>query len=185
MRGKNAIFWSTFSKKGLKTPFLACFSKFCLRRRKIDQNRVFFLCFWRARKFTLVVLKQSRQNFRKFWRLLQERTLSSFTYDDGITLMKLNKQLYSDRIIPLCTSQLPHGTPVATFGLGSLSKAVFESSELPQSHLHSKLSSRHCRLTQRLSIRWLHRKVLFDFFTDTQVAEIENVHHYLQNEVYR
>ena len=67
--------------------------------------------------------------------MLQERTLSSFTYDDGITLMKLNKQLSSDRIIPLCTSQLPHGTPVATFGLGSLSKAVFESSELPQSHL--------------------------------------------------
>ena len=31
---KNAIFWSTFFKKRLKTPFLACFFVICLRRRK-------------------------------------------------------------------------------------------------------------------------------------------------------
>ena len=31
---KNAIFWSTFSKKCLKTPFLTFFSEICLRRRK-------------------------------------------------------------------------------------------------------------------------------------------------------
>ena len=36
----NPIFWSTFSKKSL---FWPVFSKFCLRCRESDQNRVFFV----------------------------------------------------------------------------------------------------------------------------------------------
>ena len=42
---KTQVFWSKFSKKSPKTPFLAGFSKFCLLRRRFDQNTV-FLVLW-------------------------------------------------------------------------------------------------------------------------------------------
>ena len=44
---KTQFFWTKFSKKWLKTPFLACFSEFWLRRRKFDQNEV-FLVLWES-----------------------------------------------------------------------------------------------------------------------------------------
>ena len=42
-RRKNAIFWSKFSKKCIKTPFWPVFSKNCLRRREFCQIRVFIV----------------------------------------------------------------------------------------------------------------------------------------------
>ena len=65
---KNAIFWSEFSKKCLKTPFSDCFfSKFCLRRRKFGQNRDSTVLRESSKNQFGRPKKKGRQNFRKFF----------------------------------------------------------------------------------------------------------------------
>ena len=64
---KNAIFWSKFSKKCLKTLFLASFSKFCLRPRKFDQNRVCLMLWNSSENQFGRPQKKGRQSFRKLF----------------------------------------------------------------------------------------------------------------------
>ena len=65
-RRKNAIFWSKFSKKCLKTPFLACFFKILPAAQTIWPKLGQKPCFGRARKINLVDLKKNVKIFKKF-----------------------------------------------------------------------------------------------------------------------
>ena len=65
---KNSIFWSKFSKKCLKTPFLASFfSKSGLRRRQFGQNRGKTVLWESSKNQFGRPKKKGRQNFRKFF----------------------------------------------------------------------------------------------------------------------
>ena len=65
-RKQNAIFWSKFPKKCLKTLFLACFSKFCLQRRKFGQNRDKTVL-WESSKNQFGRPKKRSTKFSKFY----------------------------------------------------------------------------------------------------------------------
>ena len=62
---KMQFFCFKFSKKGLKTLFLTCFSKFCLGRSKFGQNRD-FLVLWESSKSIWSIYKNSHTKFSIF-----------------------------------------------------------------------------------------------------------------------
>ena len=109
MRTKNKIFWPSFSKKCLKTPFLACvFLKYRLWRREFGQNRA-FLVFWEDWEIQFDrAKKKGRQNFQKFFEIEKalDPPLFHSTKFDFVNPGKRNYQIFDDGV---CASKSASG----------------------------------------------------------------------------